>query len=123
MRKQIADGKLQFRKVANDLREWFNLHPPTKTQKWGKGAFATFAGKDDQPFDQDDDHKPRGQKRPFIPSHKGRGRGRYRSRGGRHTETSSTLVCLMCDQTHALQRCYYAFPNLAFEGFIPKPHL
>jgi hypothetical protein len=51
MRKQIADGKLQFKEVANDLRKWFNLHSPTKIQKWGKEAFATFAEKDDQPFD------------------------------------------------------------------------
>jgi hypothetical protein len=50
MRKQIADKELQFREVANDLREWFNLYPSTKTQEWGKGAFATFAKEDDQPF-------------------------------------------------------------------------
>jgi hypothetical protein len=123
MQKQIANGKLQFKKVTNDLRKWFNLHPSTKTQKWEKEAFATFAGKDDQPFDQNDDHKPCGQKRPSTPNYKGRGRGKYKGKGGRYTETLSTLVCPMCDQTHTLQKCYYAFPNLAFKGFIPRPHL
>jgi hypothetical protein len=51
MRQQIANGKLQFREVANDLREWFNLYPSIKTQKWEKGAFAMFARKDNQPSD------------------------------------------------------------------------
>jgi hypothetical protein len=40
----IADGSLQYRKLANNFRRRLAIHHPNKP-KIGKGAFSTYAGK------------------------------------------------------------------------------
>lgn len=103
--KEIEDGTLTFRKLANDLRK--ELLKTTQTPRTGrvvaKGAFGpSFADSEDtdQPQSKGDMEEEQGKK-------KGKGKRKM-------TTGESSAKCSACElQGHTLPSCLYVFPEKA----------
>lgn len=102
---QIQDDTLTFQKLANDLRLEISHNPLAKRQNTSKGAFAAK-------FDGKESSEAGGSKEKSEQKNAGQKRGRTDSRAG---------GCPVCERKGCrLEKCYYAFPNLAPEDWTPK---
>jgi hypothetical protein len=115
----IQDEALSYRDLANAFRKELQNAEAAKSQESTKGrvargAFsASYAGEDPQ-GDEGDAHITEGQ---YRSTRKG-GRKTKRQRSPENQEK-----CPACGLPHVLERCFYAFPNLAWKGFKPRRQL
>ncbi|KAK4201209.1 hypothetical protein QBC40DRAFT_172118, partial [Triangularia verruculosa] len=134
---------LTYRMVANDFRE--EVRQSTKARilvgsRIVKGSFGpSFAGKEAKDANQEDalDSK-------VEPGSDGgeqnNGRKRQRGSGSKNGERlrkkrkalriANSLegkrpitICPCCGQFYHLEKCFYAFPKLAFEGFVEREYV
>jgi hypothetical protein len=121
-RQAIADGSLKFREVGNDLRQEIAALGVQKTVRATKGAFATtYDGVKDHGSEKGDAHAAEDQ----IPLRRGatgsrRGTGEKRNL---QPVEDPAQGCPACRMPHALAKCFYVFPDQAFEGFKPRSYL
>ncbi|KAI1315639.1 hypothetical protein F5Y16DRAFT_406950 [Xylariaceae sp. FL0255] len=109
---EIRYGTLKFRDLVNDFRAVVN-RTVAKPGRATKGAFgASYHGEEQE---EDDDTSQKNKK------NKPRQGAKRKARGGSREEDRPR--CPACGQLHTLARCYYVFPEKAFEGFQPRDHI
>ena len=104
--KEIENGTLTFRTLANDLRkELLKSSIPKAGRVVAKGAFGpSFAESDDtdQPKSKEDEQKTKGKSKRKM------------------TTGESSAKCPACGlQGHTLENCLYVFPEKARRKFYP----
>lgn len=107
-REALNRGTITRMSLTNDFRQEMMDRPETTARKVGKGAFGpTFSGQEAPSYSNEKK----------TPSPKGRTKKRERA------PTDTGTDCWACSQRHPLARCYYAFPELAPEWFVPRPEI
>jgi hypothetical protein len=104
---QIEQGTLIFRDLANDFREHMasDVHNQRIIPRVAKGAFGpSYAGQDTP--DQGTLEDAQGNAGVASIPHS-------RKRREREREMSPSSLCIACDQSHRLTKCYYIFPDKA----------
>ncbi|KAK4170956.1 hypothetical protein QBC36DRAFT_108658 [Triangularia setosa] len=134
---------LTYRMVANDFRE--EVRQSTKARipvgsRIAKGSFGpSFAGKEAKDANQEDaldsevepgsdgGEQNNGRKRQRGSGSKNgeRLRKRRKALGTANSPEGRrpTTTCPCCGQFHHLEKCFYAFPELAPEGFVEREHV
>lgn len=127
----IRKGKWDFRLIASDLRDEANIRfsVRTKSSRGGlhKGSFHTFGDLEDTNDSIEVDtssNRSKSTERGRGSSRGRPGRGRGNSNASRNKRPRADTVpdkdCKLCRQAHPLERCWYAFPELASEDWTPS---
>ena len=127
---EVDAGSLTYRTLANDFRKELRHRKSTSSGKIVKGSFAASFGpktdcaEGDAPTSQGaESSSSTGQRaeRRSIRRHK---RAASENQEEVVPENQGTRpICPVCNLKHQLLKCYYAFPELAPDGFQPREHL
>ena len=138
-RTAIDAGNLTYQYVAAQAQDaWLHLHP--RRSGGTKAAFPAFTGSrasgsevnHSEAESESEAERPRGRtpsRGKRGSSHGGsrggsaRGRGAAQSRGSkrRRADTNEQDQCEACHGDHPLMKCYYAFPEKAYNRWTPNP--
>lgn len=148
-RKQIEDGTLTFHEVANKFRATAaDQAKDNKPSQLAKGSFGpSFASEDTKPASGDaceegrEEAKKQKKKKPKAgkesaedadsPVEQGRTTKRAVPSSRDHldddsrsrSQASKRRQCRACGGFHPYKRCFYLFPTLAPEGWVPRSEI
>jgi hypothetical protein len=116
----LADDKLDYRKVASDLRRHWTTFQP-KGGSIAKGAFLSYGPAQDRSEapDSEKEEDPQNKK---TPAKKGKGKGKWKRN---RADTGGS--CNACSGAHELRSCFYVFeekapadwkPNIAIQRLV-----
>jgi len=125
----IDTGSLTYRTLANDFRKELRHRKSTSSGKIAKGSFAaSFGPKTD--CAEGDAPTSQGAEGSSSAGYKAGSRSNRRHKRAASDqdeevpESQGTRpICPVCNLRHQLLRCYYAFPEVAPDGFQPREHL
>ena len=128
---EVDSGSLTYRTLANDFRKELRHRKSTSSSgKTAKGSFgAAFGPKADSAEGDAPTHQ--GAEGSSSTGHNiagGRSNRRHKRATSENQEEvlenqGTRPICPVCNLKHQLLKCYYAFPELAPEGFQPREHV
>ena len=120
-RPRIDSGELTFREVAKEMRLELEMQVDISRQRAARGAFASTYN---QPVsDLEETPGPQGNAPAAKSPRSKKGTKRAREKAPR-SGNQEDLECPACEvRGHALEKCYYAFPENSPKEFKPREHV
>jgi hypothetical protein len=120
---QIEDNTLDYRTVANDIRQAASQYTTNKPSKVAKGSFGpTFAGDGSDDPDKDTEMKSSGKRKRTDSTRQGF-QFPKRRRYNNNNDNDIGKVCRGCEGLHPTYKCFYLHPNIAPKTWKPQPYL
>jgi hypothetical protein len=120
---QIEDNTLDYRTVANDIRQAASQYTTNKPSRVAKGSFGpTFAGDGSDDPDKDTEKKFSG-KRKRMNSTTQSFQLPKRRRHNYNNDNDMDKVCRGCEGLHPTYKCFYIHPDKAPKTWKPQPYL
>ena len=125
---EVDAGSLTYRTLANDFRKELRHRKSTSSGKIAKGSFAaSFGPKTD--CAEGDAPTSQGAESSSSAGHRAESRSNRRHKRAASDQEvvpenqGTRPICPVCNLRHQLLKCFYAFPELAPDGFQPREHL
>ena len=124
---EVDAGSLTYRTLANDFRKELRHRKSTSSGKIAKGSFAaSFGPKTD--CAEGDAPTSQGAESSSSAGHRAESRSNRRHKRAASDqevvpENGTRPICPVYNLRHQLLKCFYAFPELAPDGFQPREHL
>ena len=121
--RDVEEETLTYHTLANDFREGVRLQTKAIRPEVETGSFGpSFAGQEDPARRTPVDVPQEGDEGLQAKSGKKEKKAKRKRPDDEYddTTTSGRKACRACQFFHPLSRCYYAFPEMAPEGFRPR---
>jgi hypothetical protein len=121
---QVEDDTLDYRTVANDIRQASSQYTTDKLSKVAKGSFGpTFAADGNGDPDRDNERKSSGKRKRINSTRHSFQMSNRRKYNDNDDNDYFNQVCKACEGLHSTHKCFYLYPNKAPKTWRPQPYL